>query len=166
MFRAYAALVTLGLIWGTNFIYMKWATALISPMQVVFIRVLFGFLPLALMAWKAKVISRAQLEHLPHFIIMSLLATTLYYYGFVAGTALLPTSVAGMLSGSIPLFTFLATLLFLREERPTRQMAMGVALGFVGIALSARPWDGTSGISLHGTLCMRVSSFLRSTCLR
>jgi len=28
MFRAYAALITLGLIWGTNFIYMKWATAL------------------------------------------------------------------------------------------------------------------------------------------
>lgn len=31
MLRAYAALIALGLIWGSNFIYMKWATALISP---------------------------------------------------------------------------------------------------------------------------------------
>lgn len=154
MSRAYAALIALGLIWGTNFIYMKWATALISPAQVVFLRIVFGFLPLALMAWKAKIITRAQLKHLPHFIVMSLLATTIYYYGFVAGTALLPTSVAGMLSGSIPLFTFLATVLFLREERPTMQMAFGVALGFIGIAFSARPWDHGSGISLEGVMWM------------
>lgn len=31
MLRAYVALVLLGIIWGTNFIYMKWATILISP---------------------------------------------------------------------------------------------------------------------------------------
>ncbi|MDO5371750.1 EamA family transporter, partial [Paracoccus sp. (in: a-proteobacteria)] len=95
--RAYAALAALGLIWGSNFIFMKWATALISPTQTVFLRVLFGFLPLAVMAWRAGVITRDQLRHLPHFAAMSVLATTFYYYGFVAGTALLPTSVAGLL---------------------------------------------------------------------
>lgn len=50
--RAYLALIALGFIWGSNFIYMKWATALISPSQVVFLRVVFGFLPLALIAWR------------------------------------------------------------------------------------------------------------------
>lgn len=104
---AYAALLALGVIWGSNFIFMKWATALVSPAQTEFLRVLFGFLPLAFMAWRAGVIHRAQLRHLPHFAVMSVLATSFYYYGFVAGTALLPTSVAGLLSGSIPIFTFL-----------------------------------------------------------
>ena len=64
MSRAYAALIALGLIWGSNFIYMKWATALISPSQVVFLRVLFGFLPLAVMALRAGAITRDQLRHL------------------------------------------------------------------------------------------------------
>lgn len=41
------AFVFLGVLWGSNFIYMKWATALISPIQVAFLRVFFGFLPLA-----------------------------------------------------------------------------------------------------------------------
>ena len=152
MSRAYAALIALGLIWGSNFIYMKWATALISPSQVVFLRVLFGFLPLAVMALRAGAITRDQLRHLPHFAAMSVMATSFYYYGFVAGTALLPSSIAGLLSGSIPIFTLVCTALFLREDRPSRQMAIGVALGFTGIAISARPWDGAAGVPIAGVL--------------
>lgn len=158
MFRAYTALILLGVIWGSNFIFMKWATALITPSQTVFLRVLFGFIPLALIAWRHKVIKRGQLVYLPHFIVMSVLATSFYYYGFIAGTALLPSSIAGLLSGSIPIFTFLGAALFLPEERPTKQMALGVALGFAGIALSARPWQGGMNISLIGVLWMLAGS--------
>lgn len=154
MIRAYVALVALGIIWGSNFIYMKWAVALISAEQTVVLRVVFGFLPLAVIAWRMKVISRDQLRHLPHFIVMSVLATSFYYYGFVAGTALLPSSVAGLLSGAIPIFTFLCAALFLREDRPTTQMAAGVLLGFAGIALSARPWEGAATVSTAGVLWM------------
>lgn len=154
MFRAHVALVVLGVVWGSNFIYMKWATALISPAQTVFLRVLFGFLPLLLIAWRSRAINRQQLRHLPHFMVMSVLATSFYYYGFVAGTELLPSSVAGLLSGAIPIFTLLCTLVFLREERPGLQTALGVALGFVGIALTARPWEGVSGASFAGVLWM------------
>ena len=52
-----------------------------------------------------------------HFIAMSLLATAVYYFAFAKGTALLPSSIAGLLSGAIPLFTFVCACLFLREER-------------------------------------------------
>ncbi|MGM8889213.1 DMT family transporter, partial [Psychrobacter sp. 1U2] len=152
MFRAYTALVLLGVIWGSNFIFMKWATAVITPSQTVFLRVLFGFIPLVLIAWRHKAITREQLAYLPHFIVMSVLATSFYYYGFIAGTALLPSSIAGLLSGSIPIFTFLGAALFLPEERSTKQMALGVALGFAGIALSARPWQGGMNISFIGVL--------------
>lgn len=158
MFRAYTALILLGVIWGSNFIFMKWATALITPSQTVFLRVLFGFIPLALIAWRHKVITWDQLAYLPHFIVMSVLATSFYYYGFIAGTALLPSSIAGLLSGSIPIFTFVGAALFLPEEKPTKQMALGVALGFAGIALSARPWQGGMNISLIGVLWMLAGS--------
>lgn len=63
---------------------------------------------------------------------------------FIAGTALLLSSITGLLSGSIPIFTFLGAALFLPEEKPSKQMALGVALGFAGIALSARPWHRLS----------------------
>lgn len=154
MLRAYAALAALGLIWGSNFIYMKWATGLISPAQTVFLRVLFGFLPLVFVAWRNGAITRGQMRHLPHFAVMSVLATSFYYYGFVAGTALLPTSIAGLLSGAIPIFTVLCAAFFLRQERPTAQMAIGVVVGFVGIALTARPWEASVDVPMAGILWM------------
>ena len=47
---------------------------------------------------------------------MALLATVLYYYAFAGGTALLPSSIAGMLSGAIPLFAVVLSLVFLKDE--------------------------------------------------
>lgn len=150
MARAYAALILVGFIWGSNYIFIKIATAVLPPMQVVLLRVAAGFVPLALMAWKSGALNRAQLRHLPHFAVMSVLATSFYYYGFVAGTALLPSSVSGLLGGAIPIVTFLTSLAFLRSERPNGVIAGGVLLGFVGIVLTARPWEGGQTISTLG----------------
>lgn len=152
MFRAYAALVLVGLIWGSNYIYMKMATEVISPMQVVFLRVVAGFLPLALAAWASGAVNRRQLRYVPHFAVMSVLATSFYYYGFVAGTALLPSSVAGLLGGAIPIVTFVTSWLVLRSERPSALTTAGVATGFAGIILTARPWDGGESIATAGVL--------------
>lgn len=150
MARAYAALILIGFVWGSNFIFIKMATAVLPPMQVVFLRVVVGFVPLALVALWTGAIRRDQLRHLPHFAVMSVLATSFYYYGFVAGGALLPSSVAGLLGGAIPIVTFLTTLVFLRSERPNGLIALGVAVGFVGIALTARPWENGATVNLRG----------------
>jgi len=83
-----AAFVLLGLIWGSNFIYMKWAALLISPTQIAFLRVLFGFVPLAWAASRKGVIRRSQIRHLPHFLVMAAVATAFYYVTIVKGTVL------------------------------------------------------------------------------
>lgn len=150
MARAYAALILIGFVWGSNFIFIKMATEVLPPLQVVFLRVATGFLPLAVYALATGAIRRDQLRHLPHFAVMSVLATSFYYYGFVAGTALLPSSVAGLLGGAIPIVTFLTSLAFLRSEAANATIAAGIAVGFVGIALTARPWESGAVISLAG----------------
>jgi drug/metabolite transporter (DMT)-like permease len=151
----YVAFIFLGLLWGSNFIYMKWAVALISPAQIVLLRVFFGFLPLAFAAWRKQVIDRSQLRLLPHFLVMAAVATAFYYFAIVKGTALLPSGIAGVLGGSISLFTTIFSLLFLRIERLNGMMAAGVVLGFAGIVLIARPWEGAhSSIDLNGVFWM------------
>lgn len=161
MRRTYGAFVLLGLIWGSNFIYMKWAAALISPEQTVLLRVSFGFLPLALVAWRKQVIDRSQLRLLPHFLVMAAVATAFYYFSIAKGTALLPSGIAGVLGGSISLFTAIFSLLFLRTERLNKMMAAGVVFGFVGIVLIARPWQGAaSSVDLDGVLWMLSASIV------
>ena len=151
----YLAFALLGLFWGSNFIYMKWAAELISPAQITLLRVFFGFLPLALVAWKKGVITRAQVRHLPHFLVMAILATAFYYFAIAEGTARLPSGIAGVLGGSISLFTTLATLVFLRSEKPNALMLAGVLIGFAGIVLIARPWQGAAAsIDRQGVVWM------------
>jgi drug/metabolite transporter (DMT)-like permease len=148
-----AAFLLLGLVWGSNFLFMKWAVALISPIQVVFLRVLFGFLPILGLALYKRALRRTDLRHWRHFAAMSVMATSFYYYAFVKGTALLPSGVAGMLSGVIPLLTYGLSAIGLRSEPLSARKLAGVSLGFLGVLLVARPWaNGHAAIDLRGVV--------------
>jgi drug/metabolite transporter (DMT)-like permease len=154
------AFLLLGLIWGSNFLFMKWAVAFISPAQVVFLRVLFGFLPILGLALYRRTLRWTDLRHWRHFAVMSVLATSFYYYAFVKGTALLPSGVAGMLSGVVPLFTYGLAALGLRSEPLSGRKLAGVGLGFFGVILAARPWaHGHAAIDLGGVAYILLGAF-------
>ena len=70
----------LGIIWGSNFIYMKMASDLISPLQIVSLRELFGFVPVAIYAYHKETLKWVHSKHVGHFLVMSLIATIAYYY--------------------------------------------------------------------------------------
>jgi drug/metabolite transporter (DMT)-like permease len=153
------AFALLGLIWGSNFVFAKWATALIDPAQVVFLRVLFGFLPILAFALYRRALRTSDLRHWPHFVVMAILATVISYYTYAKGAAVLPSSVAGMLSGAIPLFTFVLAALFLKQEPVTFRKIVGVGLGFLGVLLVAHPWTtGADQLDLRGVSCMILGS--------
>lgn len=145
---AIIAFWALGVIWGSNFIYMKLAADLISPMQIVFLRVLFGLLPVLVLALLTQKLQMAHLKHLPHFIVMSLLATVVYYFGFAKGTSLLLSGLAGILSGAIPLFSFVLAVIFIAEEKATALKIGGALLGLLGVVLIGLP-SNNSGLSAN-----------------
>lgn len=153
------AYLLLGVIWGSNFIYMKMAAEFISPLQVVFYRVLFGFIPVLVFACFKKVIRWSHFRHSLHFFVMSLLATSVYYFGFAKGSALLLSGLAGALSGSIPLFSFVLAICFISEEKSSLYRVFGILIGFVGVALIARPTGESLGTSnLEGVFYMVMGS--------
>ena len=138
---------------------MKWAAASITPSQIVLLRIVFGFLPLLIFALATRSLRWRDLRHAHHFLVMALLATAVYYVAFAKGTVLLLSSVAGMLSGAIPLFTFVTAWLFLREEPLNGRSVGGTLLGFVGVLLIARPWSGDIGeVNIAGVLWMIAGS--------
>jgi len=134
------AFISLGIIWGSNFIYMKWATELISPLQIVFLRVFFGFIPVLAYSLYKKSISLNHFKYSLHFFVMSLLGTTVYYYFFVKASSTLLSGVMGALSGSIPLFAFLLAVLFIKEEKLNIRI-LGILIGIIGVVLIAKPFN-------------------------
>ncbi len=153
------AFAFLGIIWGTNFIFMRQASEWISPVQIVFLRVLCGFVPIAVMAWMQKAVRREHLKYTGHFLVMALLATVIYYWAFASGTSLLLSGVSGVLSGAIPLFSFIVAAIFLRQEKITVMRLCGLMLGFAGVILIAKPWQVSGeSISLAGVGYMILGS--------
>ncbi len=148
----------LGFIWGSNFIYMKLASELIAPMQIVFLRVLFGFIPVIIYAVYAKALKVEHVKHVGHFLVMSLIATSIYYFGFVKGASLLLSGVAGALSASIPLFSFVLALFFIAEEKVTTNKVSGILIGFIGVILIARPFSDMNATNVEGVLYMLMGS--------
>lgn len=151
--------LALGIIWGSNFIYMKMAAEHISSMQVVFYRVLFGFIPVFFYALYLKALKLEHLKYSFHFFVMSLFAAVIYYYGFVLGSSLLLSGIAGALSGSVPLFSFLVGSIFLKEEKITKLAILGVIIGFIGIILiSGIVSEDLSSINVKGIMAIVLGS--------
>lgn len=156
----------LGIIWGANFIYMKMAVSLVTAEQVVLLRVVTGFIPVLLYAIWCDALKFIHLRFVGHFMVMSVLATVIYYYGFVKATEYLPSAIAGAASAAIPLFSYMFALLFLPEERFTRMKIIGLVTGFLGVVLIADPFaqfdelmSNMQGISyiLVGSVCVGSS---------
>ncbi|RBQ31701.1 EamA family transporter [Arcobacter sp. FW59] len=152
---------TLGIIWGANFIYMKWSSDYLSATQVVLIRVLFGFIPVFLYAYYLKVLKIKHLKYSFHFFIMSLLGTSIYYFFYVKGSALLLSGVAGAVSGTIPLFTFILATIFIKEQKVTLSLILGIFIGFSGVILISKPYNSNLfETNLEGIIYILLGSFI------
>lgn len=149
----------LGLIWGSNFIYMKMASEFLDPNQVVFYRVLAGFTVVFLYALYRKSIRLADLKYSHHFFVMSIFASVLYFNLYVIGSSLLLSGIAGALSGSIPIFSFLITAIFLKEEKISKGAILGVVLGFLGVLLISDVFNANlSNVDSKGVLAIIFGS--------
>ena len=153
------AFCTLGVIWGSNFIYMKLAANFITPMQIVFYRVLFGFVPVVIYARLRGDLRWQHLRHIGHYFVMGMLATAVYYYGYAKGASLLLSGVAGAISGAIPLFSFVLAVLFIAEEKATRLKITGILVGFVGVVIIGFPsGEGLASANMEGVFYMVAGS--------
>ena len=156
---AFIAWLALGIIWGSNFIFMKWATEYITPMQVVLARVVLGFLPVFVYALASRQLKLSHLRFSGHFVVMACLAAVIYYYGFARGTSLLPSGIAGAVSGAIPLFAILSAAILLPEENFDRFKILGIFVGLLGVVIIARPFETDPGsASIEGVTYMVIGS--------
>jgi len=153
------AFALLGLVWGSNFIYMKYAAVYINPMQIVFLRLVFGFVPVAVYAVATGALRWDQAKYFFHFAVMALIATVIYYYCFIKGVSLLYSGIAGALSGATPLFSFMLGSLFLPGEKRSARKMIGLVIGLIGVVLIAKPFTAhLTSSTWKGVLFMIVGS--------
>jgi drug/metabolite transporter (DMT)-like permease len=146
-----ARLVLLGAIWGMSFVLIKIGNRGFTPVQVSFGRMLFGLLALLpVLLAQGGSLPRDRRTWL-HLFVAAVLVNSAPFTLFAIGEQHVDSVLAGIWNGTTPLFVLVVVLLALPEERPTRERALGLALGFAGVLVVLGAWRGIAGGELIGS---------------
>jgi len=133
--KEWVAFIALGLIWGTSFLWIKIALAETGPFTLVAFRLLFGIMALVVVL----AIQRPKLPRdrrtLLAFAFMGLFNTALPFLLITWGETRIPSSLASILNGSVPLFTIVIAHFWLHDEKITAARLGGLVVGFIGIVV-------------------------------
>lgn len=154
-------LVTLALLWGSAFPFLKVAVETVPPVTTAAMRV-------TLAAGIAFLYMKFRGRRLPRnprtwaWTWLSGLCGLALPYGLIAwGQQTIPSALAAICMASVPLFTLPLAHVFTRDEKITPARAVGVAMGFGGIALlfGGGLDDGTSAVNPWGILAVLGGAF-------
>ncbi|MCJ7725552.1 MAG: DMT family transporter [Acidimicrobiia bacterium] len=131
----WALMLTLGLIWGSAFLWIAIAVDHLAPGPVAWGRTALGAAALALFPAARRKIDRADWGRLAAIALIGNAAPVLL---FAIAETELDSAVAGMLTSGSPLFSLLVASLMLRSI-PGKTQVIGIGIGFAGIVLMTIP---------------------------
>jgi drug/metabolite transporter (DMT)-like permease len=151
-----------GVIWGFSFLCIKVAVDGMSPVTLAALRIALG----AAVVLTAARITGAPLPHTwkdwQLCATYTVVSTIVPFTCFGWAEERIPSALAGVLNGSVPLFTLLVALAVDRRDvRLDAQALLGLGLGFVGVALAAGLGGGDlsgSGIVAGALACLLASA--------
>jgi drug/metabolite transporter (DMT)-like permease len=151
-----------GLAWGTSFLWIKIALLELGPLTLVAYRMAFGVAA----AW---IIARAMREpftirgrKLLYTILLGVVNTAIPITLISWAETRIDSGLAGILNGTMPLFTILIAHLVLADDRITLPKASGLAAGFAGIVVLVSQDIGPQGLT--GSIWGQLAVVLAAVC--
>ena len=131
-------LIVLALIWGSSFMFIKVAVRELDPATLILGRLALAALTLAIVVPLA-VGTRTTLGqlrvHWRWLAVVGLLNTAVPFWLLSWGETRIDSGLASIIQASVPIFNAVLAFAFFHEQRVTRQMLAGIAVGFAGVAL-------------------------------
>lgn len=134
--------VLLGVIWGSSFLFMKVALTGISPLQVVWGRLVLGALTLALfvVARRERLPRRASIWL--HMGVLALSFCVLPYLLFSWAEQHVSSGLGSIYNATTPIMTAIMAGLVFRVERLKGVQILGIGVGIAGVIVIIAPWSG------------------------
>ncbi|QIN82395.1 EamA family transporter [Rubrobacter tropicus] len=137
-FKDFAALISLGALWGASFLFIRVAVPALGPFVLVGLRVGLAALTLALFAVATR--RALKLRGLWAPLLFVGFANTAVPFSLISASELhLTASLAAILNSTTVLFTALVAALWLGESLTPKKI-LGVLLGIFGVAVLVG-WD-------------------------
>jgi drug/metabolite transporter (DMT)-like permease len=132
--RAWIQMSALAALWGASYMFIKVALDDVSPIIVVWVRLVLAALVLLPIAYRRGAL-RSLRPHLPVVAVLSVIQVLGPFLLITFGEKHIASALAGILVASAPIFTALLAFRFDREELATGWRLVGVLVGIVGVAL-------------------------------
>lgn len=130
--KALALLLTLSILWGSSFLWMKQLLLYFDAYTLVFLRCTFGWLALFPFWFLSKEKTKFRIT-LPFILTLSLGAAIPWTFVSVALTSL-DTGVVGILNAATPVIGIILVM-WLLKEKPRKQQLVGVLVGFTAVSV-------------------------------
>ncbi|MFL5640344.1 MAG: DMT family transporter [Gemmatimonadaceae bacterium] len=159
--RAFIALAAAGCLWGTGFLFGKWALEELSVGHMVLYRFLFASIGFAPAVWRGlqKIETRVARRDVSLILTAALLGVPVQFIIQFAGLARTTVSHASLMVGNLPVLLAAGSALF-AHERVTRARWAALVASTIGaglIALGASTGEAGGKATLMGDLLVAVS---------
>ena len=136
--RYLAMLLALAAIWGASFLFIKVAVRELTPATLIVGRLGLAALTLALLlpfAVGTRETARQLRENAGWLVVVALVNTAIPFWLLSWGETRIDSGLASILQAAVPIFNAVIAFVAFREVRVTGTRLIGVAVGFVGVAL-------------------------------
>src|SRR3954471_3073141 len=131
-------LATVALLWGASFLFIKVAVRELDPATLITGRLRLGALTLAAIV-PFMVGGRRTLVEIRRnagwLVVVALVNVALPFWLLSWGETRIASALASIIQASVPIFNAVVAFGFFRDVRVTGLRLLGVAVGFVGVAL-------------------------------
>ena len=165
--RPIVLLGALALIWGSSFMFIKVADREVAPSTLILGRLWLAALTLAVvipLLTDRRVVAADLLAHWRPVVVIGLLNTAVPFWLLSWGETRIDSGLASIIQASVPIFNAVLAFGFFHDERVTGRRLVGVAIGFVGVALlvGAQPHGKLLGaLAVVGmALCYAIAALL------
>jgi drug/metabolite transporter (DMT)-like permease len=157
--------VLLGFLWGSSYLFIKIGVeAGLQPFTLVAVRLLIGFLLLAVVVAVAREALPRRMRTYAHLFVMAIFSVALPFSLITWAEQSTDSTLAAILNASVPLFVILIAAAVLVDENITTNKVAGLVIGFVGVAILVGFDPGViAGTDLLAALALIGSSVAYAT---
>src|SRR3954454_3255710 len=136
--RNLSMLIALALIWGSSFLFIKVAVRELTPATLIVGRLGLAAITLGLLVpfvvGTGETVRQLRANWV-WLVVVALINTAIPFWLLSWGETRIDSGLASIIQASVPIFNALIAFVAFREVRVTGIRLVGVAIGFVGVAL-------------------------------
>jgi drug/metabolite transporter (DMT)-like permease len=174
--RVWFAFALLSLTWGSSYLFIRVGVEQLSPLALVALRLVIGWVGLALMVAVLRQNVRLSRRHLLAAALLATINTTIPFLLITWGEETVPSGLTSVLNSTTPIFSVLIAAAILGDEPLTLPRLGGVVVGFGGVLLllsrdlshGVIHWSGvlSQGSIVLAALCYALGAVLARKTLR